>query len=113
MRHYYLTAGYKYEFNPTLILKPSIFVKNDGRTTSMDLNALLEYNNRFWGGVTIRPSDAAVILAGMHLNESLRFGLAYDIPMSEVSYSGSLEFMVGEIQVMVMELVLLVSKTTI
>ena len=38
---------------------------------------------------------AAVILAGMHLNESLRFGLAYDIPMSEVSYSGSLEFMVG------------------
>ena len=95
VRHYYLTAGYKYEFNPTLILKPSIFVKNDGRTTSIDLNALLEYNNRFWGGVTIRPSDAAVILAGMHLNESLRFGLAYDIPMSEVSYSGSLEFMVG------------------
>jgi len=31
----------------------------------------------------------------MHLNESLRFGVAYDVPISEVSHAGSMEFMIG------------------
>ena len=49
----------------------------------------------FWGGVTIRPSESVIALLGMHLNESLRFGVAYDMPISEVSHAGSMEFMVG------------------
>ncbi len=95
VRHYYLTAGYNYSLNESIVLMPSVFVKNDGRITSMDLNAIVEYNNRFWGGVTVRPGDAAIVLAGMHLNESLKFGISYDVPTSEVSHAGSLEFMLG------------------
>ena len=94
-RHYYLTAGYLHELSPELMLKPSVFVKSDGVTTSLDLSALLEYNNRFWGGVTYRPAEDAIVLLGMRLNESLRFGVAYDVPISNVSGAGSMEFMVN------------------
>ena len=94
-RHYYLSAGYNHELNPQMILMPSIFVKSDGVSSSMDISSLIEYNKRFWGGVTIRPSESVIALLGMHLNESLRFGVAYDVPISEVSHAGSMEFMVG------------------
>ena len=93
-RHYYLSAGYNHELNSQMILMPSIFVKSDGVTSSMDISTLIEYNKRFWG-VTVRPSESVIALLGMHLNESLRFGVAYDVPISEVSHSGSMEFMVG------------------
>lgn len=93
-RHYYLTALYKYQLNDMMLLKPSIFVKNDGATTQMDLNALMEYNNRFWGGVSYRMDDAFVALLGMHINESLKFGFAYDVPVSQIAHGG-MEFMLG------------------
>ena len=94
-RHYYLSAGYHHELNSQIILIPSIFVKSDGVSSSMDISTLLEYNKRFWGGVTVRPNEDIIVLLGMHLNESLRFGVAYDAPISEVSHGGSMEFMIG------------------
>ena len=94
-RHYYLNAGYNHELNPQMILMPSIFMKSDGVSSSMDISTLIEYNKRFWGGVTVRPSESVIALLGMHLNESLRFGVAYDVPISEVSHAGSMEFMIG------------------
>ena len=78
-----------------MILKPSLFVKSDGVSSTLDLSTLIEYNKRFWGGVTLRPSESVITLLGMHLNESLRFGVAYDIPVSEISHAGSMEFMLG------------------
>ena len=94
-RHYYLSAGYQHDLNDKMILKPSLFVKSDGVSSTLDLSTLLEYNKRFWGGVTLRPSESVITLLGMHLNESLRFGVAYDIPVSEISNAGSMEFMLG------------------
>ena len=72
-RHYYLSAGYNHELNPQMILMPSIFVKSDGVTSSMDISTLIEYNKRFWGGVTVRPSESVIALLGMHLNEEFAF----------------------------------------
>ena len=96
-RHYYLTAGYIHELSPLLVLMPSVFVKSDGVSASFDASALLEYNNRFWGGVSLRSSEAsmAVALLGMKLNENLKFGVAYDVPVSAVSGVGTMEFMVN------------------
>ena len=93
-RHYYLSALYKYQMNDILMLKPSLFVKNDGVTTQMDLNTMIEYNNRFWGGVSYRMNDAMIAILGMHINESLKFGFAYDIPTSQIA-QGSIEFMLS------------------
>ena len=94
-RHYYLTAGYVHELNPKIDVKPSLLVKTEGVTTTLDLTSILEYNKKIWGGVTYRPSSRAVLLLGMHINDDLKFGFSYDIPTTNVSTSGSFEFMLG------------------
>ena len=94
-RHYYLTAGYIHGLNEKLDLKPSLLVKTEGVTTTVDLTSLLEYNKKLWGGVTYRPSSRAVLLLGMHINEDLKFGFSYDVPTTNVSTSGTFEFMLG------------------
>ena len=94
-RHYYLTSGYLYKINEKFDLMPSLFVKTDGVTSSLDVTSVLEYNKKLWGGVSYRPSFGAVVLLGMHLNKDLKFGVSYDIPTSNISGSGSLEFMLG------------------
>ena len=94
-RHYYLTAGYSHELASNLELKPSVLIKSEGVTTTLDLSSLIEYNKRMWGGVTYRPSYGAVLLFGTHINNDLKFGLSYDLPTSKVSGVGSFEFMLG------------------
>lgn len=94
-RHYYLTAGYVHELNPKIDVKPSLLVKTEGVTTTLDLTSILEYNKKLWGGVTYRPSSRAVLLLGMHINDDLKFGFSYDVPTTNVSTSGSFEFMLG------------------
>ena len=94
-RHYYLTSGYIQSLNDKFDLKPSILIKTEGVTSTVDLTSLLEYNKKLWGGVTYRPSTRAVILLGMNINEDLRFGFSYDVPTVNVSNSGTFEFMLG------------------
>jgi type IX secretion system PorP/SprF family membrane protein len=94
-RHYYLTTGYIHELSEKINLKPSLLVKSDGVTATVDLTSLLEYNKKLWGGVTYRPSSRAVLLLGMHINEDLKFGFSYDVPTTNVSSSGTFEFMLG------------------
>jgi type IX secretion system PorP/SprF family membrane protein len=94
-RHYYLTAGYVYGLNEKVDLKPSLLVKTEGVTSTVDFTSLLEYNKKLWGGVTYRPSSRAVLLLGMHINEDLKFGFSYDVPTTNVSNSGTFEFMLG------------------
>ena len=94
-RHYYLTSGYIHSLNDKFDLKPSILIKTEGVTSTVDLTSLLEYNKKLWGGVTYRPSTRAVILLGMNINEDLRFGFSYDVPTISVSNSGTFEFMLG------------------
>lgn len=94
-RHYYLTAGYTQTVNAKIDFKPSILIKSEGVTTTIDVTPMIEYNKKLWGGVTYRPSSRAVILLGMHISDDLKFGISYDVPTIEVSKSGSFEFMLG------------------
>ena len=94
-RHYYITSGYIHVLNDKIDIKPSILAKTDGVTTTVDLTSLIEYNKKLWGGVTYRPSTRAVLLLGMHINEDLKFGFSYDLPTTNVSSSGTFEFMLA------------------
>jgi len=97
-RHYYVCAGYYFPIpgSPSLELDPSVLIKSDLVSTQFDINALLKYNNRFWGGVSYRPQDAFVILIGMNWR-SFHFGYSYDITTSAMNNysSGSHELMIG------------------
>ena len=93
-RHYFLIAGYYHELSSLLSLNPSIYLKSDGATSQLDINTNLIYNNKMWGGVSYRLDEGISLLAGMNVNEDLRFGLAYDVTMMN-TMSNSLEFMLG------------------
>jgi type IX secretion system PorP/SprF family membrane protein len=97
-RHYYATAGYLLKLsNPVFELQPSIFAKSDGASFQMDVNMLLLYNKRFWGGVSYRLGDAVAVMAGTELPNGLRVGISYDFTTSAIgAYSnGTVEFMLG------------------
>jgi len=82
-RHYYLSAGHDYTLpsNASYMLSPSILLKTDAKSVQFDINALVTYNKRFWGGVSYRPQDALVILLGLHLDQ-FSVGYSYDITTS-------------------------------
>ncbi len=97
-RHYYATAGYLIKLaNPIFEIQPSVFAKSDGASYQMDVNLLVLYNKRFWGGVTYRLGDAVAALVGTELPNGLRLGISYDFTTSAIgAYSnGTVEFMLG------------------
>ena len=94
-----MIAGYYYSLNPNLSLNPSIYLKSDGATSQLDINSNVIYNNKIWGGLSFRHAEPVfkpelVLLTGMHITEDLKFGLAYDIVLSEIG-KNSIEFMLG------------------
>jgi len=93
-RHYFLIAGYTHDLNSSLLLHPSIYLKSDGATSQFDINTTLIYNNKMWGGVSYRLDEGLILLAGMNVNEDLKFGLGYDVTIMN-PMSNSLEFMLG------------------
>jgi type IX secretion system PorP/SprF family membrane protein len=97
-RHYYATVGYLFKLpNPVFEIQPSLFAKSDGASFQMDVNMLLIYNKRFWGGVSYRLGDAVVVMAGTELPNGMRVGISYDFTTSAIgAYSnGTVEFMLG------------------
>ena len=93
-RHYFLIAGYAHELSPMFTLNPSIYSKSDGSSSQLDINTNVLYNNKLWTGVSYRLDEGIIALLGMHINDDLKFGIAYDVVMSEIK-NNSLEFMLG------------------
>jgi len=94
-RHYYAVAGYRFRLsNPLFEILPSAIIMSDGRTNSFDVSSLLQYNKKFWGGVSYRAGDAVTGIFGLELFNGLRFGYSYDFNTSSIgNYSkGSHEF---------------------
>jgi type IX secretion system PorP/SprF family membrane protein len=99
IRQYFVTAGYEYTFpsNPAFMLQPSLLFKTDLASFQFDISGLLNYNNRFWGGLSYRFQDAVVVILGMQL-KNFRIGYSYDITTSTLGgrrSSGSHEIMAG------------------
>jgi type IX secretion system PorP/SprF family membrane protein len=97
-RHYYLTCGYNLEPNDDrFIVQPSFFVKSDGTTSQVDLDLMIQYNKRFWGGLGYRNKDAVIVFLGFEMQNGLKIGYSYDLNTSNLSHynSGSHELFVS------------------
>ena len=94
----YLTGGYDAAFaNPKLLLRTSTLLKTDYTTWQAELSSRLEYDKRFWGGLSYRYQDAVIVLAGLNLASGFTLGYAYELPtgkMLRVS-SGSHELLLS------------------
>ncbi|TJZ60370.1 type IX secretion system membrane protein PorP/SprF [Sphingobacterium olei] len=96
--HGYLIAGVLFELDPGLLLRPSILVKDDFRgPTSLDVNAMFIFNDRFWigGGYRTRSRifdrdytdysanklsslNSVSGIAQFYVSPTLRIGYSYD-----------------------------------
>lgn len=71
-RFYYILAGYEWTVPayPSLRVLPSALLKTDFSSKSayqLDATALLEWEHKFWGGVTYRVQDAIVEIGRAHV----------------------------------------------
>ncbi len=75
-----LTAGYDYQLNFNLTITPTLLVKSDFNSYSFDIGAIGTYNDKMWGGISFRQSDAAIIILGYSLlkDNSLKLGYSFD-----------------------------------
>ncbi len=96
-RFYYILAGYEWTVPsyPSLRILPSALLKTDLMSASayqLDATTLIEWEHKFWGGVTYRVQDAVVLLGGIAFGD-FKLGVSYDIPTSRISTqsAGSLE----------------------
>ena len=75
-----------------IVLKPSVFIKSDIASSQIDFNILAEWNHFLWGGITYRPVDALVALAGINYGlpkGAMRAGYSYDITTSSINQGGN------------------------
>ncbi len=88
----YFTGGYNFRLaNPNFVLRPSALFKTDFATWQCDASLLLEFKERYKGGLSYRIQDALAILLGFDINEDLSLGYAYEIPTSRLGSWGSHE----------------------
>lgn len=81
----YLTGGYNYTLPDTkYVLRPSGLFKTDFTTFQLDLSGRIEYDNKYWGGLSYRYQDAVVFLAGINVAGGLSIGYSYDLPTSRI-----------------------------
>ncbi len=90
-RHYYLTAGYTITIDDKWEMIPSVFYKTDAVVSQIDVNSLIQYNEKLWAGVSYRLDDAIVAMIGVLFNNGIQVGYAYDISTSRIA-KGSHEF---------------------
>jgi len=98
LRNYYLSGGYNLEMNDDrFTLQPSFLAKTDGTTSQLDLDLMLQYNKRFWGGIGYRNSDAVMLFLGVEMQNGLRIGYSYDLSTSVLARynSGSHELFIS------------------
>ncbi|WP_264536799.1 type IX secretion system membrane protein PorP/SprF [Flavobacterium sp. N1736] len=94
--HTFLTAGYVFQINDKVKLKPAFMTKYvNGAPLSIDITANVLYNNKFEFGAAYRISDAISALVNINVTSTLRVGYAYDYTLSNLGQfnSGTHEIM--------------------
>jgi type IX secretion system PorP/SprF family membrane protein len=94
--HTFLTAGYVFQINDKVKLKPAFMTKYvTGAPLSIDITANVLYNNKFEFGAAYRIDDAISALVNINVTPSLRVGYAYDYTLSNLGQfnSGTHEIM--------------------
>ncbi len=88
-RHYYLTGGYNIKLpNPLFELRPSVMLKSDLASWQADLNLLVVYDEKYWGGLNYRFDDAVSLLLGTELINGLKVGYSFDVVTSAIGRYG-------------------------
>lgn len=84
-----MMGGYNWKLPDRKIeLKPSAMIQTDFATWSMSITALMEYNQKYRGGIMWRLQDAVGVLVGMDVIAGLSVGYAYELPTNRLLHHG-------------------------
>jgi len=83
--HLFFTAGYVYDINERLKIKPAMMAKSvSGAPIALDITTNVLINDVFEIGVGYRFDDAISGLVNFRIIDSLRIGYAYDYTLSNL-----------------------------
>jgi type IX secretion system PorP/SprF family membrane protein len=83
-RAMYLSGGYTFPLqNDRYKVKPTMLFKTDFISYQVDLDARLEKDNKYWGGLGWRLQDAIIFFIGMNFSNGLSWGYSFDLPTSK------------------------------
>ena len=78
-------GGYNIKLsNPDFELKPSVLLYTDFISWQTQISLLLDYKNKFWGGLAYSIQDAISFSFGMEVIDGLQFGYCFDLPTSSM-----------------------------
>jgi type IX secretion system PorP/SprF family membrane protein len=89
-RTFYLQGGYEIRFrnNPNFAILPSAMIKFNQASVQLDVASLLEFKEKFWGGLNYRFQDAVSIIAGLQY-KNFKIGYSYDITTSKLGLTNT------------------------
>jgi type IX secretion system PorP/SprF family membrane protein len=95
--HVYVTGGYFYEVNFDVKFQFSTLIKSDFTKTTTDVSAIAYLKDTMWGGLSFRPSDAAILILGYSFlkDKSMKvsYSLDYIVSNQQAKQPTSHEFM--------------------
>jgi outer membrane protein OmpA-like peptidoglycan-associated protein len=96
-RHIIAMAGYKFQLNQDLALRPSVMYKGIPQISQFDFNADVMYKDFIQGGLGYRTNVGIIGRIGINIQDLFFIGYAYEAPMRNIaSYSsGSHEVIIG------------------
>jgi type IX secretion system PorP/SprF family membrane protein len=78
--HVYLSGGYDFDLNQSLVLKPSTLLRYvNGAPISVDFNAMLQIQKNFEIGATYRTDKAFAGLVDFTISKRMMIGYAYEV----------------------------------
>lgn len=86
-RNYLFIFAANFDLSSKLAFRPSLIAKSDLVETQAEISGVFHYNNQFFAGASFRgysshTIDAAVLIAGLKLNNRFTIAYAYDLSLS-------------------------------
>ena len=88
--HSLLNAGYRFKMNDRITLMPAAILKIPPRgPLAIDLQAILDFGNKFNLGLGYRNTDALLFFAGFKINQRFSAQYSFDFTLSALQNGGS------------------------
>ena len=91
-KNFIATGGYVFHIKNSMKLKPSVLLRwNEGADLVYDLNFSVLFNDKIWGGLSVRSFNTLAVMSQLKLSDYLTAGASYEIPIDgkNVSQLGS------------------------
>ena len=96
LRKYNVLAGYKIPINSNFSVEPSFLLQGTRTNFALDLNAMVNYTDNYWAGLSYRSNSSVILMLGGRF-DVFYLSYAFDLNMGPVSTytSGSHEVIFG------------------